>query len=254
MKSALLAASALLALLPAAQAQVSITAPSFVYLQNFDTLPVTGATNAWMNESTLAGWSLFSNTGVAVTNLRADTGSSNTGAMYSYGAANATERALGAVASGSFVGHIVLALTNNSGSTLNSFTLSYSGEQWRNGGNANAQSLALEYGFGATYATTTFTALAGFGFTSPVVGATAAAVDGNTAGLLSNLGGVVGTQWAVGDTLWLRWVDLNDTGNDHGLAIDNLSLSVTAVPEPGTLAMWMAGLAGLGYVARRRRA
>jgi hypothetical protein len=253
MKKTLTTAAALLALLPAAHAQVSITDPTFIYLQNFDTLPVAGATNAWANDSTLAGWSLFSNTGVAVTHLRADSGTSNTGAMYSYGAANATERALGAVASGSFVGNIVLALTNNSGSALNSFTIAYSGEQWRNGGNTNAQSLSLEYGFGASYATTTFTALPSFGFTSPVVGATAGAVDGNVAGLLTNLGGAVSTNWAVSDTLWLRWVDLNDTGNDHGLAIDNFSFAVTPVPEPGTLAMWLAGVASLGFVARRRR-
>jgi PEP-CTERM motif len=248
----LLAAAALLALAPAAQAQISITSPGLVYTQSFDTLSNTGTTNAWVNDSTLPGWSLFSSAGVAVTNFRADAGTSNTGAIYSYGSTGSTERALGSVASGSFAGTLVLALANNSGSVIDSFTLGYTGEQWRNGGNTAAQSLTLEYGFGASYATTTFTAPGGFGFTSPVVGATAGAVDGNAAGTVANLGGVVGTNWAVGETLWLRWVDLNDTGNDHGLAIDNLSFSVTAVPEPGTVALWLAGLAAIGFVARRR--
>ena len=62
----------------------------------------------------------------------------------------------------------------------------------------------------------------------------------------------VATTWAAGDTLWLRWVERNDIGNDHGLAIDDLSFSVTAVPEPGTLALMLAGLAAVAFVARRR--
>lgn len=248
----LLASAALLALAPAAQAQISITAPGFVYSQSFDSLSNTGTANAWTNDLTLPGWSLFSSAGVAASTFRADAGTSNAGAIYSYGSTGSTERAFGSVASGTFAGNIVLALSNNTGSLLNSFTLGYTGEQWRNGGNTAAQSLTLEYGFGATYATTTFTAAGGLGFTSPVVGATAAAVDGNAAGAVANLGGVVATNWAVGDTLWLRWVDLNDVGNDHGLAIDNLSFSVTAVPEPGTVALWLAGLGVIGFVARRR--
>lgn len=36
--------------------------------------------------------------------------------------------------------------------------------------------------------------------------------------------------------------------------IDDLYLGVTAVPEPGTYAMMLAGLAGVGFLARRRRA
>ncbi|MCZ8077535.1 MAG: FxDxF family PEP-CTERM protein, partial [Paucibacter sp.] len=74
-------------------------------------------------------------------------------------------------------------------------------------------------------------------------------------GLPSGRGGDVTAAWAAGETLWVRWVEKNDAGNDHGLAIDNLSIqTVSAVPEPGTYAMLLAGLGCVGFIARRRKA
>jgi hypothetical protein len=40
----------------------------------------------------------------------------------------------------------------------------------------------------------------------------------------------------VGDTLWIRWVEKNDMGNDHGMAIDNFSFSVPTSGGPTPLA------------------
>lgn len=260
----LLAAAALLALLPA-HAALTVSSASFTYSESFDSLTTTATTTvAWANDSTLAGWSLFNGAGAAITTYGADTGGSNTGSFRSFGDAGSSERALGSTASGgayfgspasgALAGTISVALTNTSGSTLAGFTLGYSGEQWRNGGNTSAQPLSFDYGFGATYAAvTTWTAAgAGFNFTSPVVGSTAAAVNGNVAGLVTGLGGTVITPWANGTTLWLRWSDLNDVGNDHGLAIDNVTIGVAAVPEPTTYALLFAGLAVVAFVARRR--
>lgn len=48
--------------------------------------------------------------------------------------------------------------------------------------------------------------------------------------------------------LVLRW---GPDGYDVG--IDNISVSVTAVPEPGTWAMMLAGMGAIGTLARRRR-
>ena len=46
-----------------------------------------------------------------------------------------------------------------------------------------------------------------------------------------------------------------DGGNPAGLVrIDDLSLAVAPIPEPGTYALMLAGLAAMGAVARRRRA
>ncbi len=260
MIKSLLASATLLALLPA-HAGISVGSPGFTYAETFDSLSTSTTASAWVNDSTLAGWSLFNAAGNTVPTILGGNGSVNTGSFYSFGATGSTERALGSTASGgayfaspasgAVAGWIALALTNDSGGALDAFTVGYSGEQWRNGGNTSAQSLVLEYGFGSS-----FGAVSGWTpvstFTSPVVGASAAAVDGNSAGRVTGLGATVTTPWAAGDTLWLRWSDLNDVGNDHGLAIDDLSFSVSVVPEPGTVALWLAGLAAVGFVARRR--
>lgn len=248
-------------------AAISVNSTSFNYTQNFNTLANTGTSNAWANDATLDGWSLFNATGAAITALAAGDGSSNTGSFYSFGSTGSTERALGGTASGgtyfgspasgAVAGWIAAAFTNTSGSVLNDVTIRFDGEQWRNGGNASAQSMNFEYGFGSAFSSVATWTAAGsaFNWTSPVAGTTAAAVDGNGAGKVANVGGTIAqSNWGNGATLWVRWVDNNDVGNDHGLAIDNFSLSVSAVPEPEGYAMFLAGLGLMGLIARRRSA
>lgn len=237
----------------AALGQVSITAPGQIYTQNFDTLASSGS-GTWANNSTLTGWHLFNSANMAITNYTAGTGATNAGAFYSFGTSGSSERALGGVGSNNFSGWIALGLTNTTSAALDGFSLSFVGEQWRNGGNTAAQSMTLEYGYGASFASVSWTAPGGsFDWASPVASATAAAVDGNTAGLVADRGGsVTGANWAAGDTLWIRWTETNNAGNDHGLAIDNVSVTAgTVIPEPSTYAMIFGGLT-LGLVALRR--
>lgn len=244
-----------------AHAAVSLTDAAAVYSQSFDSL--TGG--AWANDSTLAGWSLFNSAGTAIGTYTSGSGSVNTGSFYSFGITGSSERALGGTgsggsyfgspAAGALAGWIAVAFSNNTGATLGSATVGFDGEQWRNGGNTSAQSMVMEYGFGASFASVGWMAAdAAFNWASPVTGSTAGAVDGNSAGLVPGLGGTLATTWAPGQTLWLRWAENNDFGGDHGLAIDNFSLSVTAVPEPESYALLLAGLAALGLLARRRQA
>ena len=48
--------------------------------------------------------------------------------------------------------------------------------------------------------------------------------------------------------LWIDWYD-----SAYNVGIDNVNFSITAVPEPETYAMLMAGLGLLGFTARRRK-
>lgn len=223
------------------------------YQQTFDGLAASGTANTWINDITLPGWHLFrqpSGAPIAVSTYNADTGTSNSGAFISYGASSNTDRALGglgsggaffsgpspapSVASGAVAGWLALALSNASGSAISSLNISFNGEQWRNGGNATTQAMVLEYGYGANFdQVATWMAPGGnFNWTSPVATATAGPVDGNSSGRVTGRGGnldLSATPWAAGSTLWLRWIETNDTGNDHGLAIDDVSISL---PSP----------------------
>jgi Calx-beta domain/FG-GAP-like repeat len=211
------------------------------YTQDFDKLAASGTANQWSNDMTIAGWSLFNQTANAtpITTYVADDGSSNTGSFDSYGTTGATDRALGGLASGdtyfgsaasgTVAGWIAFAANNTTGATINTIRVNFDGEQWRNGGNTSAQKMVLQYGIGATFGAVSTWNTPGttFDWSSPIVGATATALDGNAAAnKVTNVGGALtNLNWANNDTLWFRWVDNNDVGNDHGLAIDNFSLT-----------------------------
>ena len=232
--------------------QISITNWSnYSYTQNFDSLPNTSVTNSWVNNTTLPGWHLFNKSSAAIATINVDNGGSNTGSFYSYGAVASTDRALGGAASGgayfgspstgTVAGWIAVSFANNSGGTISSVSIRYDGEEWRNGGNTTQQTMVFEYGFGATFSSVTAWTPAGsaFNFTSPVATSTAAAVDGNVAGRIQNFGGTLSNlTWASGTTLWMRWIENNDAGNDHGLAVDNFSFSPpgeVVIPVPPSL-------------------
>ncbi len=256
--------------------QIVVSTPSGSTSQNFDTLTASTSATAgtWTNDatlttgdSTLDGWSLFNSTNAAITTYLGSTGTSTTGSFFSYGT-DASDRALGGLgsggtyfgspAAGNVAGYIAFAATNTSAFTITDFTLGFNGEEWRNGGNAVAQTMILEYGIGGSFASITNWIAPGgnFDWTSPVATGTAAAVNGNVAGLVAGRGGTVGSlTWGSGDTLWIRWKEINDVGNDHGLAIDNFSLAwdTVVVPEPGAFLYLFSGAVILLFRNRTRR-
>ncbi|HEV7666901.1 MAG TPA: ExeM/NucH family extracellular endonuclease [Thermoanaerobaculia bacterium] len=234
---------ALLGLLavPAA-AQISLTTLGTPVTQNFDTLATAGTANAWADNSTLPGWySQFSATPTNPTTYRADAGASNTGAIYSWGTGTATERAFGSVASGTPANIFNAArLVNNTGSTITSFLIAFNGEEWRDGGAVTpvAQTLSFEYQVAAAGVitdsntpTTGWTSFTSLDFVSPTFTNTGAgvAVDGNAAANRTAKSATLTVSVSPGQEIWLRWKDLNDAGNDHGLGIDDLSVTPNAV-------------------------
>lgn len=204
------------------RAQVSVTGAT--YTQNFDALAPSGTNNPWTNNTTITGW--YSSR----TTYNAGSGTSNSGSLYSFGTGTDTERALGSAASGSTATvYYGVRLKNNTTQSINSIRVKYRGEQWRNGGNASAQPLSFSWLSGATVTNITgfdYINVAPLTFTSPVTGTTAAALDGN-ANFTDLDFTITGLSVAAGQEIMLRWEDINDGGNDHGLAIDNIDLTFT---------------------------
>ena len=116
---------------------------SLAYSQDFNGLAASGTGNAWSDDDTLAGWYSSRST------YNAGTGSSTTGALYSFGSSGSSERSLGSLASGATSIHYGVRFVNDQAVTVGSITVSYSGEQWRNSGNATQHQLAFSYQVGA---------------------------------------------------------------------------------------------------------
>ena len=205
------------------------------YAQNFDSLPATGTAIPWANDSTLAGWSLFNKDKAAIATYLAGTGSATNGSFYSFGAAGATERALGVVISGgayfgtpannAVAGFMALALRNDTAASIDALNIQFNGEIWRNGGNTTVQNMTLEFGVGDNFADVATWTPAGDIFKWSAPGTTSGTViDGNAAGRVPGVGGDLrGLGWGVGKTLWLRWVQTRiSAGSSHGMAIDDL--------------------------------
>jgi hypothetical protein len=231
----------------------SVSAPSISgagrYLQNFDTLPGAG-TNSWSNNTTLAGWRA-QRTGSATTIISGN-GSSADGGLYSFGQTGSTDRALGSVGSanlvaGSFAWGVVLQ--NTSSNTVALTSLAYVGEQWRNGG-VSAQDVTVSYQAGAATnlspgSDAGWTALSGADFVSPVTGGTAGPLDGNNSANRVILSRGLDLAIAPGESITLRWRDVDHSGSEHGLAVDDLRIDWRVVPfgAPPQPA-WPAGFSG----------
>jgi hypothetical protein len=193
------------------------------YSQDFNSLANTG-TPSWIDGNTIIGW--YSNRET----YSPDAGTATSGGLYSFGAAAATERALGSIGSNNAgTSYYGVVLRNTDTVPIEIDSISYTGEQWRNGGNATAQVLTVGYLISSTAITDvnagTFLSLSGLTFTSPVATATAAALDGDAVANRALLTASTQLILQPGEYVMIQWTDLNDSGSDHGLSIDDLTVS-----------------------------
>src|SRR5215204_2510830 len=220
----------------------SITSFGNPLTENFNTLATTGTGLTWTDNVTIPGWYTSRPT------YNTDTGASGTGALYSYGGTGSTDRALGDVGSGT-TGNILagVRLVNNTGATITSLDISFVGEQWRNGGSATSGVLSVAQTVDFQYqvanpgvvtdanvpVTTGWVDYNLLDFTSPKFGTNAgAALDGNLAANRVPLASTLTVTVNPGQEIWLRWLDINHADNDHGMAIDDFSVTANGAGTP----------------------
>jgi Putative binding domain, N-terminal/Viral BACON domain len=210
-------------IMAASGSSISLTATGVAYTQDFNTLASTGTS------STLpTGWALSESGTNANTTYTAGTGSNNAGDTYSFGASGNSERAFGGLQSGSLVPTNGACFTNNTGGTITSLAIAYTGEQWRLGASGRgADRLDFQLSTTATSLTTgTWIDYDNLDFSSPVTSGTVGALNGNAAANRTSLSFVIaGLNIVNGQTFFIRWVDFNVTNADDGLAIDDFSLT-----------------------------
>jgi endonuclease/exonuclease/phosphatase family metal-dependent hydrolase len=130
--------------------------------------------------------------------------------------------------------------TNDTALTATNLTISFTGEQWRNGGNTNAQKLEFSYLVSSSAITSSdadgagaWNAFTALDFTTPTTGATAGALAGNNPTNRQVFTNVIlpGVAVLPGREIFLRWFDTNNVGNDHALALDDLTVSFQLVTD-----------------------
>ncbi len=208
---------------------IILTTLGSAYTQDFNTLANSGTS------STLpTGW-LFSESGSNQnTTYAADNGSANSGNTYSYGTTSASDRAFGGLQSGSLNPIIGANFLNNTGATITSLAISYTGEEWRLGTRNRFDSLFFQLSFDATSLTTgAWTPYTQLYFRTPDTSGAAGARDGNTSTYRTAVSSTLtGLSITTGSTFYIRWVDANPTGSDDGLSVDDFSLTPNGSASP----------------------
>jgi len=215
------------------------------YQQDFNTLAAPPKTNAtWADNKTLPGWYAARETGTNAPHFRSyrvGSGDIKKGWIYSFGSDSTggrnpqSDRAFGAIATAS-TGTIAFGVRfqNDTRQVMTNFIVNYTGEQWRNEGNARPQTLVFSYRTSQSALTNPepgvlegWSFLAAMDFKSAPERSEEPKLDGNLP--TSRLGktgiALPGVALQPGEELFLRWSDVNDNGPDDGLAIDDFSVT-----------------------------
>jgi hypothetical protein len=226
-------------------AQISFAAMDVAYTQNFDFFG--DATVFYSDNDPLfpGFYSYRTVLNVQPQELRRSTlgvSTSNIGRFYNAGnSTNPTERAL-LLAYSSACGTLSVGFrfVNNTGATITSLDVSYTGEQWRIGGSATTgvvtNNLDFDYMQGVTVTDLTpetYTSFPALTFTSPNIVYTPVqtAIDGNLPENRTAISATIMVTIPAGQEIMLRWIDRTDDPSfDHQLGIDDLSVTPRSTP------------------------
>jgi hypothetical protein len=149
--------------------------------------------------------------------------------LVSYG--SDSDRALGSRIANSTGGIAYgVKVKNTTSAPISSLQITYSGEQWTYA-SPNPQAISFAYKLNADILDAGFTTVPELQFSSPIflTGTTSThLIDGNLAeNKVAAITHTFNVNIPVGEFILLRWLDVNDAGVDHGLAIDDVTVTAT---------------------------
>ena len=202
------------------QLVITGTGNTNTYVQDFNTLASTGSTSSTLP----ANW-LFSEVGSNNnTTYSIGTGSSGTGDTFSFGLVSNSDRALGGLASNSLQTSFGLRLVNNTGIVITELVIAYKGETWRIGATNAIDRLDFQYSLDATSLSNgSWVDFDNLDYSNTAQATTASGSQIQSSNISNTITGI---GIANGAEFWIRWVDVNITGSDNGLAIDDFSIYV----------------------------
>ena len=202
-------------------AQISLTNGVPSNSQNFDAMAATQNLPAnWRIAGTASPtWA----SGVATTTQQASSGSPTAGGTYNFGTST-SERAVGAMTSGSFASpNSVLSFYSNGGTTnITSLSVAYDAERYR----VNSAAASVQFYYSLDGSTWTSVAAGDIAASSFPTGTNAYTFG---APLTINQTGITisGLSIAPAGTFYLRW-NINTTGaSSQGIAVDNIAVTAT---------------------------
>ena len=214
------------------------------YTQDFNTLPSSGSVS-WTDNSTIAGWYVTDEKNGNSVTIVAGNGSSNGGNSYSFGGSPSSDRAMGYLGSGSQdYYNCAIRFVNSTGSAIQSFSISFTVEQWRSGSiNSGNNENKLEFFYQVSSGSVTlpasktnshyssWTSVSNLDFSAPQT-SVAGNLNGNHTSNKTSKSHSFNVSVPNGSEVYFMWHGDNGAGSDAGLAIDDVSITpaVTKVP------------------------
>lgn len=177
--------------------------------------------------------------------IAAQTGSSTTGVLGNFSSVQTnSNRSLGWVFANSIgaantFASIGFGLSNASGLAFDSFSLSYTGREWRGYSNTTPV-LSFQYKIGGSFdndptnsLTGSWTDFSSLNFVLPVTNNNAQVNGLNSPNFTAISNTVTGLTWGTNQVLWLRWRQQNLSGTDAQMALDDLVFNASGTPVSG---------------------
>lgn len=210
----------------ALRAQVSVSSGS--YFQDFGTIDIT----SWTNNVTYPGWYMA---GTFQSHQDITTAvPSNSGGFYTYECNGNNDQKIGSRASGgSGTLRYGVVLQNTTGSAISHVRVAYKGYQLSLAQNGAINTIAFDYVVGSTapaIGATGGTAVPALNFTQLQSNATSGSnqVMGYPCTQMTTLSSCITVNIPNNSYILLRWTDVDDAGNDHHMAVDDIDVQFLA--------------------------